>query len=368
METASGSAPAAELSLGAEDDSARCDRCGDPFGRRTNERTCPDCLAPLRQHRKAAGLTQVELARRVACRPATISDLERKPFNLALDLAESIARELDVDVLDAFPKLEITKVEAQKILHKTWRDVERLTASGELPCDSDGYWHRIPYRAVFELSQELDKFRRDWISFTAAAEQSRLPRWVVHRLHDAGEFGDDVKVLDESARPRYFVRRSRFDDVYRRLISEYRGVRCPRCKLPVKLGRKAHARCLGPLAVRAYWKIGADAETRADVAREHGDRVRGALRRPSRLVQDWTGWYVNRFGRKPSRAQMGRWAGWKSRGRPSLAVKDAGFAEKVAEVERLRKAHPAWGARTIAREVGLSRWKVRDILSALSGS
>jgi DNA-binding XRE family transcriptional regulator len=365
-ETASGSAPAALSSLGAADDSARCDRCGEAFRRRTNEPTCPDCAAPLRRHRKTAGLTQVELAERVGCRPATISDLERKPFHLALELAESIARELGTDVLDVFPALEVTKVETQKVLHKTSRSIIELCESGELPCNSDGHWHRIPLRAVLELRDRLDEFERDWFSFTAAAERSGLPRWVVHRLHVAGEFGDDVKVLDKSTRPRYFVRRSRFDEVYARLVRDYRGVRCPRCKLPVKLGRKAHARCLGWLGAHSYW-VPDDPNLRWQRRQRHSELVRATLHRTERPIADLTRWFEARWQREPSRELKARWWGRKG-GRPSMATLDPEFVHKAERARQLASAHPEWGTRTIADEVGLSRWKVRELLSALRAS
>jgi hypothetical protein len=60
----------------------------------------------------------------------------------------------------------------------------------------------------------------------------------------------------------------------------------------------------------------------------------------------------------------GRWAFAKGGGRPSMAVKDPEFEAKASEVLRLRRAHPKWGARTIAQQVGLSHWKVRDVLGA----
>src|SRR5579862_8745046 len=96
-EIASVLAPVVELSVrtGA---SNTCERCGEQFQRRTNERECSQCLAPLRRLRIAAGLTQDELARRVGCtRPQTIYELERDRYTPALVLAEAIAGVLMMD-------------------------------------------------------------------------------------------------------------------------------------------------------------------------------------------------------------------------------------------------------------------------------
>jgi DNA-binding XRE family transcriptional regulator len=350
----------------AKNDSATCDNCRAALDRRTSERLCENCLAPLRRLRRRAGLTQAELARRVGCRPHTIHELEHDRYHPALALAQAIAKELSVDVLETFPSLEITKVEAQKFLNKTWRSIDKLCESGELPCDSDGHWHRIPFRAVLEFRQELDEFRHDWISFNAAERESGLPRWILHRLSDEGAFGGDVKVVNgESGRPINYVRRSTLEAARQELLANYRRVRCPRCKLPMKLGRKSHARCLGWLAVRAYWKIGADAATRADVARKHGERVRNALRglvkrrrgrSPERSKSEYVRWFVHRFGRKPSPTQLGRWLGFKGRGRPRTQISEA----QLAQIKELEAR--GWGRRAIARQVALTEDVVRRVL------
>src|SRR6266511_1721653 len=110
METASDTAPAAQPSVeGGGARTATCERCGDPFERRTSERVCSDCFAPLRRLRKAAGLTVAELAARAGCTRGTISALERDQYHPALELAERIAGELVAGVRDVFPRLEITK-------------------------------------------------------------------------------------------------------------------------------------------------------------------------------------------------------------------------------------------------------------------
>ena len=270
---------------------------------RASLRQVPDASSPFR---KKAGPTQVALATRVSCRANTIRELEHDQYQPALALAEAMSRELGVDLLTLFPSLKVTKEEAEKVLRIGSRTLKRLCANGQLPCDDDAYWHRIDYAAVLRLETDRERLAQEWISLHAATRETGLPWWVLRQLERAGAFGDDVMIVRaEGGRPVHYVKRLTPEAVHRELIANYRRVRCPRCKLPVKLGRTAHARCPGPLGSRAYWKIGADAATRAERSSEHSRRVRSGLRRTERTVANVARWYVKSL-RTPADASVVR--------------------------------------------------------------
>jgi AraC-like DNA-binding protein len=90
------------------------------------------------------------------------------------------------------------------------------------------------------------------------------------------------------------------------------------------------------------------------------ERLRSAWAQPegSAFTKGWAKW---RGGRVAQR-WLGRWSG-NLGGRPTLAATDADFADKAAKAIELRRANPRLGAREIAKRVGLSRWKVRELLS-----
>jgi transcriptional regulator with XRE-family HTH domain/predicted RNA-binding Zn-ribbon protein involved in translation (DUF1610 family) len=338
------------------DGKTTCSQCGSTFKRRTNERVCPECLAPLRRLRAKSGLTAAALARRVGCRANTISELERDLYQPALALAEALALGLGADVLDTFPSLEITKGEAQRVLGMTSRGVKRLCDSGDLPCDGDGEWHRIPYAAVRRLADERERFRAEWISFHAAEHEYGLPWWVLRRLEREGRFGDDVTIIANAKRVTRYVRRDTLAQVRQNLADNHRRNRCPNCGRWVKLGRKAHARCLAHL----YWKIGADPAARRERRREHVESVRSA-----RTIADAIRWYKNRFSREPSREQIGRWSGRKGGGRPALAAVDPEWEAKALEVGRIHQTNPKLGERALAKRTEVSRRQVREMLAWL---
>ncbi len=359
MSTA-GVQPAAGLSLESGAD-AVCERCGAPFERRTSERLCPACCAPLRGLRQRAGLTQVELASRVGCSDVAIRQLERGLYHPALALAERIARELSVKVLDVFPQLAVTQAEARRLLQMGSRRVVELCRDGTLPCVADGHWHRIDYAAALRRAAERAELRTAWISFRAAELEYHVPWWLLAILEQAGELN-----VRRDGRRR-MVRRAELDAVLTELRAKRRHVRCPHCGRWVKLGRLVHARCLGPLGSRAYW-IECDPDERQARQRAHGARMRRALRQPTRDVGRW---YQNRYGRElRGRARqrlVGRISGSLG-GRKRAAAVDPTYEQKAAEARRLRTANPRLGTPEIARRTGLSRWQVRRILSPLSAS
>jgi hypothetical protein len=90
------------------------------------------------------------------------------------------------------------------------------------------------------------------------------------------------------------------------------------------------------------------------------DRLRAAWAESggSAFTRGWAKW---RGGRVAQR-WLGRWSG-NLGGRPSLADTDADFAAKAAKAVELRRANPRLGAREIAKRIGLSHWKVRELLS-----
>lgn len=327
-----------------------CDQCERSFKRRTSERVCSDCLAPLRRLREAAGLTLAELAGRVDCRPTTIWELEREKYNPALMLAERLASEFGVDVGEAFPRLKVTKQEAQQLLRMTSRDVKRLCDDGELPCDADGHWHRLDYAAVRALAGEREALRRDLISFHAAEREFGLPWWLLAQLQGEGRL--DVRIGDHRKR---LVHREQLEAVRAELVAERKSVHCPLCGRWPKLGRRAHRDCLGPLASRGYWL---DRETRGQRREEHGELMRRVLR--ARSVNEVAKWYRSRFNKEPTKSLFGRWSFRKGGGRPRRAYSD----EQAEEVRALKRRNPTYGYVTLADRTGLNIMAVRRILAA----
>src|SRR5205823_4136730 len=125
----------------------------------------------------------------------------------------------------------------------------------------------------------------------------------------------------------------RLDAVYQALLGNYRRVRCPACRLPVRLGRKAHERCLGKLGAHAYWKIGFDGATRAEVAQEHSELVRRGLEaRPAKEVASW---YWHRF-KSPRKAGQLAKAIAETKGKkvgPKFSAIDAEKARRILRLD-----------------------------------
>jgi hypothetical protein len=119
---------------------------------------------------------------------------------------------------------------------------------------------------------------------------------------------------------------------------------------------------------RRFWRSAASEDERrrrAAQARDPEWQFKRILARwlPAKTVSRMIVLYERRFGNAPPRTLVGSWSFMRGGGRPTLAAVDPEFARKADEVRRLRQSHPAWGARTIAKEVGLSRWKVRELLA-----
>lgn len=331
----------------------RCASCGEPMARATSERVCDKCTRPLRRYRKARGMTQLELANRVGCRPNTISELELPTglcYHPALKLAERIAAVLDADVVDLFPDLQITSAEAGTLLRMTLRDVTRLCTDGELPASREGHWWRLDYAAVLQLAAEREERRRNWISFHAIERKYGVPWWVLRQWQEAGTI--DVIVGDR--RGTNLVELDKVEAVLAEARRQRRRVRCPYCRKPVKLGRKAHAQCLGALGSRNYWL---DPDESAERRRAHGEKmreiVRAAWRSPRRVYQ----------GVLKTRAAKSRWSGrWSpSSGRPR------GYTDEQAEkVRQLRTTLTGrrGSIRAIARQLDLTKWQVESILAS----
>jgi DNA-binding XRE family transcriptional regulator len=329
-----------------------CERCGSSFERRTNDRLCLDCLGPLARLRRTAGLSQAELGSRVGCRRVgTVRELEREQYHPALALAERIASEFGVEVLDVFPSLQITKSEVRQQLHVTGRTVAQLCDEGELPANCDGPWHRLDYATVLRLKGELEERRKEWISFHAAEREYHLPWWLLDELQEEGKL--HVEIGD--GRGTRLVRRSQLDAVRQDLLDNRKRVHCPHCRRWPKLGRKAHAKCLGPLGSHRYWL---DPDTREVRRRDHGKLVRARLL--SRSVREVQDQYRRRFKKEPSRSLVGRWSFRKGGGRPAITDRPD-YAEAVARVKAARDATYA-SEPELARKTGESRHFVRHAL------
>ena len=362
METARDTARAAETTLAHEADElslneahrltgVKCERCGGSFERRTNDRLCPACLAPLAGLRRSAGLSQAALASRVGCRPATIRELERDRYHPALALSDRLAAELEVEVRDVFPSLQITKGEAQRILGMTSRTLKRLCDEGKLPSTCDGHWHRIDYASVLQLAAEREELRTEWISFHAAESEYDLPWWLLAQLERGGKL--DVKVGDR--RRTRLVRRSQLRVVRQELVDNRKRVHCPRCRRWPKLGRKAHAECLGPLGSHAYWL---DPETRQVRRRTHSEVVRARL--AQRSVAEVISWYRSRFEAEPTRRQVGKWSFRKGGGRPRTDA--SSDYDEALTIIRALYAETHASERDLERLTGKSRRVVRRAL------
>jgi transcriptional regulator with XRE-family HTH domain len=379
MRTASDIAPAALRSVERAPSRAECERCGRAFQRQTCERICSSCCEPLRRLRQRAKLTQHELAGRVGCRRNAIADLERDRFHPHLKLAERIAGELGVDVREAFPRLQITKGEAARLLGETGRDVKRLCDEKQLPANCEKSWHRLEYAAVRRLAEEREELRREWISFHAAEREYPLPWWLLRKLEAAGKFGDDVRIGDgRTARlGTRLVRRSRLESVHQELVENHEHVECPYCGKRPELGRQAHAECRGPLGSKQYW-VHADPQTRQDRRRKHSEVVRAALaaRPRERIIAWFQHWYESCFGKKPPARKIADWyynrfhstkmygqlnkqlaaAKGKRLGPKINDEKDADIRQRLAAGEKHR---------SIARELNVSRSRIRRVERAV---
>jgi hypothetical protein len=167
----------------------------------------------------------------------------------------------------------------------------------------------------------------------------------------------------------HYVERTELERLYAELLAEYRRVRCPNCKLPVKLGRKAHARCLGALGARVYWRPEADAATRAELAQEHSELVRRVLdARPPREIADW---YWHRFGSTKKAGQLAKVIA-ESEGKkvgPAFSAVDAEKARRILKLadEKRPDGKPRHSQRAIARLVGVSRGCVENVLRNREG-
>lgn len=59
----------------------------------------------IREHRKAAGMTQEELAMMTGCRRETIANIEKDRYNPSLALADKIAQALECSIYELWPFL-----------------------------------------------------------------------------------------------------------------------------------------------------------------------------------------------------------------------------------------------------------------------
>jgi DNA-binding XRE family transcriptional regulator len=389
MKTASVRAPAAPPSIRGLAAPATCESCGGAFKRRTSERTCHDCLAPLCRIRKAADLTQAELARRVGCRRSTITELERAFYHPQLELARAIARELGREVLEVFPEYAVTAEEAASILSTISQRLVPLIEAGHLPCDEAEYWHRIPYGAVMAIKAERDAFAAEWISFERAArEYVDLEPWVLRRWVERGDLTErlgDGRVGRKGGR---YVRRAELRALVEREESAPRVCANPNCLRPgepLAIGRLTHHACMGALASAIYWDP--EAEGAADLRREHGETTRKALEeRPEKSKRlHWWRLMLSSHGERQTLmeiaakfyARFGSTAayGWAAPERAREKGKQPGMPEHKRVVtpekrERILKlaaelksdGKPRHSQRAIARIVGVTRGSVEHEL------
>jgi DNA-binding XRE family transcriptional regulator len=274
---------------------ALCDQCERPFKRVTSESVCPDCLAPLCRLRKEAGLTQAALAARVGCGASTIIRWERDQDHPQLKFTREIARVLNLDIPEIFPNYAVTGEEAAGMVGTIRREIEKLF---DAYIDRSDYWHRVPYVLVVALRLEREEFLAEWISFNAAATEYKdvgLERWVIKRWVQEGQLTDCVGDGRVGRLGSRFVRR----DQLRQLIEQERAAQrtcaneqCSTPDEPLLIGRLAHARCVGPLAVRAFW----DALTE-ERREEHRQAIQEglAVRRTEAEISHWFRWFVSRW-------------------------------------------------------------------------
>lgn len=93
----------------------------------------------IRDYRKAAGMTQAELAMMTGCRRETIANLEKDRYNPSLTLADKIAQALECSIYQIFPLLDSAECERKE----TDKEIARVHAM----------YHEEAWRTFAELSK-----------------------------------------------------------------------------------------------------------------------------------------------------------------------------------------------------------------------